>query len=71
MEDPKKNKVMRPEETKGPEAPKEPSVRIRFRAGRAAEGVQANENGEAVVEAGLAKYLVSIGYADEIVEKEN
>lgn len=63
MEEPKKNKAVRPEETKG--------VRIRFRAGRAAEGVPMNENGEAVVEAGLAKYLVSIGYADEIEEKEN
>jgi len=39
-------------------------VRIRFRPNRAAEGVAADANGLASVDAKLAEYLVSIGYAD-------
>lgn len=41
-------------------------VRVRFRMGRGAEGVVVDAKNEAVVDAGLAAYLISIGYADEV-----
>lgn len=41
-------------------------VRIRFRQGRGAEGVTVEADGTALVDAVTARYLMSIGYAEEV-----
>jgi hypothetical protein len=62
MQEPKENKKIEPKSNK--------QVKIKFRPGRAAEGVVADANGYATVDAKLADYLVKIQYADMAEEKE-
>ena len=53
----KANKSIRPGENK---------KLIRFRPGRAAEGIAPDANGTASVDEKTAEYLVGIGYADYV-----
>ena len=62
MEDKKQNKSIQPASNKA-------QVRIKFRPGRAAEGVAADADGYAIVSDETAEYLVKINYADKAEEK--
>ena len=67
MEEDKKNKGLEPRENKGRVDPAPiGGVKIKFRPGRAAEGVATDENGVASVDAAKAEYLVRIGYAEYV-----
>lgn len=76
MEDKKTNKGFTPASNKGlsageeQERPTRPAelVKIKFRAGRAAEGVTADADGFAFVDAEKAEYLIRINYADKAEE---
>lgn len=61
MQEPKENKKIEPASNT--------KVQIKMRPGRAAEGVTANAQGYALVDAKTASYLVSIQYADMAEEK--
>jgi hypothetical protein len=63
MEEQKKNKVFTPVSNKAE------LVRIKFRPGRAADGVVADENGFAFVDAQKAEYLIKINYVEIAEEK--
>lgn len=63
MEDKKQNKAVAPESNKAP------MVRIKFKPGRAAEGVEMDENGYATVDAKTADHLVKINYAELAEER--
>ena len=62
MDEPKKNKSFEPAANKA-------LVKIKFRPGRAAEGVAVDEEGCAFVDEDTAAYLVKINYADKAEEK--
>jgi len=62
MEEDKRNKSFMPLQNK--------TVRIKFKANRASEGVAQDANGYADVDVQTAERLVAKGFA-EIVEKEN
>lgn len=71
MEEPKENKKLDDRANKAagsgdPRRASEGSVKIKFRQGRAADGVVADENGVATVDAQKAEYLVRIGYAEYV-----
>lgn len=61
MQDPKENKGLDPKLNK-----EMGGVKIKFKPGRAAEGVTPDDNGVATVDAKTAEYLVGIGYADYV-----
>lgn len=63
MKDPSEleNKGLKPAANKA----EEKTVRIKLRPGRSVAGVTVDADGCAVVDAKLAAYLVSIGYATE------
>jgi hypothetical protein len=63
MEDQKTNKGFKPASNKAE------LVKIKFRMGRAAEGVEMDAEGYAFVSAEKAAYLISINYADKAEEK--
>jgi hypothetical protein len=65
MEDAKKNKGYEPTSNKAT------LVRIKFKPGRAAEGVIADANGFAFVDAAKAEYLVKINYAEMAEEHKD
>jgi hypothetical protein len=63
MEGKKENKVF------APVSDKAELVRIKFRTGRAATGVEMDADGFAFVDAATAEYLIKINYADKAEEK--